>query len=124
MKKTPKAENQLVTENENLSRENEKLIRENTKLRDALCAITGQLEAEAEMCTGGYLGRTPNLKKATEIYRDLIRLHKPSPMGKVSKRWISEWNEKLDYCYDLLDQARYDAEDIEQYLDDALVIPA
>lgn len=108
MKKNPSTENQLVKENQ--------------KLRDALCAITGQLEADADMSMGGYLGKTPNLKKATEIYRDLIRLHKASPLGKVSKRWVKEWREKLDDCYDRLDQARYDAEDVDQYLDDALVI--
>lgn len=108
MKKTPKAENQLVKENQ--------------KLRDALCHITGQLEAEADMCCGGYLGKTPNLKKATELYRDLIRLHQYRPLGKTSKRWVSEWQEKLDDCYDRLDQARYDVEDVDQYLDDSLVI--
>lgn len=108
MKKTPSTENQLVKENQ--------------KLRDALCSITGQMEGEAEVAMKPYFGKTPDLKKATEIYRDLIRLHKPSPLGRVSKVWVKEWREKLDDCYDRLDQARYDVEDVNQYLDDSLVI--
>lgn len=99
--------NQPSTENQ--------LVKENAKLRDALCAITGQLEGEAEIAMRSRLGIAPDLKKATEIYRQLIRLHKPSPLGRVSRAWVKEWNEKLDYCYEQLDQARYDA-------DDALVI--
>lgn len=108
MKKTPSTENQLVKENQ--------------KLRDALCSITGQMEGEAEVAMKPYFGKTPDLKKATEIYRDLIRLHKASPLGRVSKVWVKEWREKLDDCYDRLDQARYDVEDVNQYLDDSLVI--
>lgn len=125
MKNHPNTENQLVKENENLSRENKMLIRENNKLRSALCSITGQLEAEAEIAMEPYFGSkilSTNLKKAIEIYRDLIHLHKPSPLGRVSKQWVKEWSDKMNYCYEQLDQARYDVEDVNQYLDDSLVV--
>lgn len=111
MKNHPNTENQLVKENQ--------------KLRDALCSITGQLEAEAEIAMEPYFGSkilSTNLKKAIEIYRDLIHLHKPSPLGRVSKHWVKEWKDKMNYCYEQLDQARYDVEDVNQYLDDSLVV--
>lgn len=101
MKNHPNTENQLVTENENLTRLAESVVRENSKLRSALASITGQLEGEAEYIVER--GNT-NLIEAIQIYRQLIRLHKASPLGRVSRAWVKEWNDKLEHCYDLLDE--------------------
>ena len=136
MKKMSNTENQVVTVNgknvqyasylehkvASLTMDNESMKRENEKLRDAVCSITGQLEAAAEIARYPYFGKTPDLKTAIEIYRQLVGLHKPSPLGRVSKQWVKEWNDKINYCYEQLDQARYDVEDMNQYLDDSLVI--
>ena len=88
MKNYPSAENQLVIENDRLS--------------TAVCTFTAWYECMAEQAVD-----KKDLRTAIRLYRDLIRVHKPKPLNS-SKEWIEQYEERMGYLYEMLEEAQYD----------------